>query len=50
MNKIDVNTIVDREKLAPLQWLVFILGFLVGRPRKTVSSYDTEVVIEEMFL
>ncbi len=24
-----MNTIVDREKLAPLQWLVFILGFLV---------------------
>lgn len=21
----------------------FILGFLVGRPRKTVSSYDTEI-------
>ncbi|MES2418707.1 MAG: LapA family protein [Bacteroidota bacterium] len=21
----------------------FVLGFLVGRPRKTVSSYDTEI-------
>lgn len=21
----------------------FILGFIVGRPRKTVSSYDTEI-------
>lgn len=21
----------------------FILGFLVGRPRKTISSYDTEI-------
>jgi len=21
----------------------FILGFMVGRPRKTVSSYDTEI-------
>ncbi|MDC5249609.1 MFS transporter [Acinetobacter baumannii] len=29
MIKIDVNDIVDREKLAPLQWVVFVLGFLV---------------------
>ena len=29
MKTIDANTIIDREKLSPLQWLVFILGFLV---------------------
>lgn len=29
MQTIDINTIIDREKLAPLQWLVFLLGFLV---------------------
>lgn len=29
MKKIDANTIIDRDKLSPLQWLVFIFGFLV---------------------
>lgn len=29
MKTIDANTIIDRDKLSPLQWLVFILGFLV---------------------
>ncbi len=29
MQTIDINTIIDREKLSPLQWLVFLLGFLV---------------------
>jgi len=29
MKTIDLNTVIDREKLSPLQWLVFTLGFLV---------------------
>lgn len=29
MNNIAINTVIDREKLSPLQWLVFTLGFLV---------------------
>ncbi|WP_111858433.1 MFS transporter [Acinetobacter sp. CFCC 10889] len=29
MQTIDVNTVIDRDKLSPLQWLVFFLGFLV---------------------
>lgn len=29
MKKIAVNTIIDREKMSPLQWTVFFLGFLV---------------------
>ena len=29
MRTIEVNQIINREKLSPLQWLVFILGFLV---------------------
>jgi benzoate transport len=29
MNTIHLNTVIDREKLSPLQWLVFALGFLV---------------------
>ena len=29
MNTINLNTVIDREKLSPLQWLVFALGFLV---------------------
>lgn len=29
MKTIDVNTVIDRDKLSPLQWLVFVLGFLV---------------------
>ncbi len=28
MKTIDANTIINREKLSPLQWMVFILGFL----------------------
>lgn len=29
MKKIAVNTVIDREKMSPLQWTVFFLGFLV---------------------
>lgn len=29
MQKIAVNTVIDREKMSPLQWTVFFLGFLV---------------------
>ncbi|NNP71652.1 MFS transporter permease [Acinetobacter defluvii] len=29
MQTIDVNAVIDRDKLSPLQWLVFFLGFLV---------------------
>lgn len=29
MKTIDANTIINREKLSPLQWVVFILGFFV---------------------
>jgi len=29
MKTIEINTVIDREKLSPLQWLVFALGFLV---------------------
>lgn len=29
MEKIAVNTVIDREKMSPLQWTVFFLGFLV---------------------
>lgn len=29
MKTIDANTIINREKLSPLQWIVFILGFFV---------------------
>lgn len=29
MQKIAVNTVIDREKMSPLQWMVFFLGFLV---------------------
>ncbi len=29
MQTIEANTLIDRDKLSPLQWLVFILGFLV---------------------
>lgn len=29
MKTIDANTIINREKLSPLQWMVFILGFFV---------------------
>lgn len=29
MKTIDIHTVIDREKLSPLQWLVFALGFLV---------------------
>ena len=29
MKTININSVIDREKLAPLQWLVFFLGFLV---------------------
>lgn len=29
MKTIDLNTVIDREKPSPLQWLVFTLGFLV---------------------
>ncbi|RZF55996.1 MFS transporter [Acinetobacter halotolerans] len=29
MKTIDVNTVINRDKLSPLQWLVFVLGFLV---------------------
>lgn len=29
MKTVDVNTVIDREKLSPLQWLIFALGFLV---------------------
>lgn len=29
MKTINVNSVIDQEKLSPLQWLVFTLGFLV---------------------
>lgn len=29
MKSIDINDIINRDKLSPLQWMVFILGFLV---------------------
>lgn len=29
MEKVVVNTVIDREKMSPLQWTVFFLGFLV---------------------
>ena len=29
MQKVAVNTVIDREKMSPLQWTVFFLGFLV---------------------
>lgn len=29
MKTIEVNTIINRDQLSPLQWLVFVLGFLV---------------------
>ena len=29
MKTIEINAVIDREKLSPLQWLVFALGFLV---------------------
>ncbi|MFX8676797.1 MFS transporter, partial [Acinetobacter baumannii] len=29
MRTIDANTIINREKLSSLQWMVFILGFFV---------------------
>ncbi|MFI7918440.1 MFS transporter, partial [Acinetobacter baumannii] len=29
MKTIDANTIINREKLSPLQWVVLILGFFV---------------------
>jgi len=29
MKIVNVNTVIDRDKLSPLQWLVFALGFLV---------------------
>ncbi|MDM1758231.1 MULTISPECIES: aromatic acid/H+ symport family MFS transporter [Acinetobacter] len=29
MQTIDINRVIDRDKLSPLQWLVFFLGFLV---------------------
>ncbi|MDQ8953101.1 MFS transporter [Acinetobacter rudis] len=29
MKSIDINDVINRDKLSPLQWIVFILGFLV---------------------
>lgn len=29
MQTVDINHVIDRDKLSPLQWLVFFLGFLV---------------------
>jgi len=29
MKTVDVNTVINRDRLSPLQWLVFALGFLV---------------------
>lgn len=29
MQTIEVNSVIDRDKLSPLQWLVFFLGFLI---------------------
>lgn len=29
MKTIDANTVINRDKLSPLQWVVFTLGFLV---------------------
>lgn len=29
MQAIDVNSVIDRDKLSPLQWMVFFLGFLI---------------------
>lgn len=29
MKTVDVNTVINRDRLSPLQWLVFTLGFLV---------------------
>jgi len=29
MKTVDVNTVINRDSLSPLQWLVFTLGFLV---------------------
>lgn len=29
MQKVAMNTVIDREKMSPLQWTVFFLGFLV---------------------
>lgn len=29
MQKIDPNQIIDRDKLSPLQWMIFIFGFLI---------------------
>ena len=29
MRTVDATEVINREKLSPLQWLVFVLGFLV---------------------